>query len=483
MSNDTKNKMPAHRMWGGRFAEETDKLVQEFNASVGFDKRLALHDIQGSIAHATMLAEQDILTQAEAERIIQGLKVIRNDIEAERFAWQVELEDVHMNIERELTRRVGAVGGKLHTARSRNDQVATDFRLWLRDETHHLIALLGDLRMAFVETAEAHLGVIMPGYTHLQVAQPVLLSHHLLAYVEMFSRDQQRLEDSLKRLNVSPLGAGALAGTGFPIDRARTAALLEFDFAARNSLDAVSDRDFAIEFLSAASIIMMHLSRLSEELILWSSQEFGFIALPDSHSTGSSIMPQKKNPDVSELTRGKTGRVYGHLMALLTTMKGLPLAYNKDMQEDKEGVFDTVDTLISCLKLTADMLPNLQVNKERMYHAAGRAYSNATDLADYLAKKGLPFREAHEIVGRLVALALQQEKDLQDLALTEMQQISDLIERDVYDVLKLEHVVNSRTSYGGTGLAQVRKQLEQAKEAIKHSEAKAGLREKTGGGG
>ena len=460
--------MTTKRMWGGRFTGATDKLVEEFNASVSFDKRLALQDIRGSIAHATMLGEQGILSQDEVNKIIGGLTEIQRDVEEGRFEWKGELEDVHMNIERALTERVGAVGGKLHTARSRNDQVATDFRLWLRDETEALQELFTRLRRVLTEEAERHLGVIMPGYTHLQVAQPVLLSHHLMAYFEMFSRDEERLQDSLKRLNVSPLGAGALAGTGFPIDRERTAELLGFDRPAANSLDAVSDRDFALEFLSAASMAMMHLSRLCEELVLWSSQEFAFVTLPDSHTTGSSIMPQKKNPDVCELVRGKTGRVYGSLMALLTVMKGLPLAYNKDMQEDKEGVFDAADTLRACLTLMTDMLPKMTVHEARTRHAAGRAYSNATDLADYLAKKGLPFREAHEVVGKLVALGLQEGKDLQDLGLERMQEVSSLIKEDVYAALNLEAVVDARTSYGGTARVQVEEQIAKARGALKN---------------
>ena len=458
---DSKNSM-----WGGRFSESTDALVETFNASVGVDQTLAVEDIAGSVAHATMLAEQGILTDDEARQIIDGLNDIRTEVAAGEFAWLVSLEDVHMNLERALTERIGAVGGKLHTARSRNDQVATDFRLWLRTRTYELIELLEETRGVFVELAEANLDAIMPGYTHLQVAQPILFSHHMLAYYEMFMRDQGRLVDSLKRLNISPLGAGALAGTGFPIDRERTAELLEFAEPARNSLDAVSDRDFALEFLSAASILMMHLSRLSEELILWSSQEFGFVTLPDSHTTGSSIMPQKKNPDVSELIRGKTGRVYGSLVGLLTVMKGLPLAYNKDTQEDKEGVIDAVETLSVCLRLTVSMLPKITLNKKRMYQAAGRAYSNATDLADYLAKKGLPFREAHEVVGKLVALGIKEGKDLQELSLSEMQAVSNLIREDVYEMLRLESVVNARTSYGGTGFEQVKRQVALAKEAL-----------------
>jgi argininosuccinate lyase len=456
----------AKRMWGGRFTEATDQLVQEFNASIEVDKQLAHEDITGSIAHARMLAARGIISQDEADTIIGGLNDIQRDIEAGRFEFSVALEDVHMNIEAALTERIGSVGGKLHTARSRNDQVATDFRLWLRRETDALLTLLHEVQGVFVTLADRHLGVIMPGYTHLQVAQPVLFSHHMLAYFEMFQRDASRLRDSLKRLNVSPLGAGALAGTGFPIDREQTARELGFLEPARNSLDAVSDRDFALEFLSCASIVMMHLSRLSEELILWSSQEFGFITLPDSHTTGSSIMPQKKNPDVAELIRGKTGRVYGNLMGLLTVMKGLPLAYNKDMQEDKEGVIDTAQTLGVCLKLICTMLPKMTLNVGRMYHAAGRAYSNATDLADYLARRGLPFREAHEVVGKLVALALKDNKDLQELSLTDMQQVSPLIEGGVYEVLRLESVVNARSSYGGTSIAQVKAQIEAAKRML-----------------
>ncbi len=454
-------------MWGGRFKEGNDALVQAFNASISVDQYMAEQDIEGSIAHATMLVEQGILTRKEAKQIIQGLESILKDVEAGKFEFKQELEDVHMNIERELTNRVGAVGGKLHTARSRNDQVATDFRLYVRDQTLDIVALLFETREVFVNLAENNLDAIMPGYTHLQVAQPILFSHHMMAYFEMFSRDQERFEDSLKRLNVSPLGAGALAGTGFPIDRHKTASLLGFSEPARNSLDAVSDRDFALEFLSAASILMMHLSRLSEELILWSSQEFGFVTLPDSHTTGSSIMPQKKNPDVSELIRGKTGRVYGSLIGLLTVMKGLPLTYNKDMQEDKEGLMDTVETLSVCLKLTCSMLPKMRLNKTRMYYAAGRAYSNATDLADYLAKKGLPFREAHEVSGKLVALGIQQSKDLQDLSLSDMQAVSALIQKDIFDALRLDQVVSVRNSYGGTSPKQVKAQIKMARKVLK----------------
>lgn len=455
-----------YRMWGGRFAEETDELVQLFNASIDVDRELAHEDIDGSIAHATMLTEQGILGEEEGRRIVDGLRSVAADIEAGRFEWRVELEDVHMNIERALTERIGALGGKLHTARSRNDQVATDFRLWLKRESLLLQELLLDLQTVLVDLAERHLDAILPGYTHLQVAQPVRLSHHLLAYYEMFGRDRDRLRDGLARLDVSPLGAGALAGTGFPIDRHRTAQLLGFGGVAANSLDAVSDRDFALEFLADAGIAMMHLSRLSEELIIWSSQEFGFLTLPDSHTTGSSIMPQKKNPDVSELIRGKTGRVYGALFALLTVMKGLPLAYNKDMQEDKEGVFDSARTLEVCLRLSVSMLPRLTVNQERMRAAAGSAFSNATDLADYLARKGVPFRDAHDVVGRLVAEALHEGKNLQGLSLATMQEASAAIEEDVFGVLELERVVDARNSYGGTARVRVQEQIGRARDAL-----------------
>ena len=458
------------RMWGGRFEEATDELVQRFNASIDVDRELALEDIEGSVAHATMLAEQEILSPEEATEIIEGLREIEGEIRAGDFEWRVELEDVHMNIERALTERIGSLGGKLHTARSRNDQVATDFRLWLKRKNLDLQGSLTEVRSVLVDLADANLDVILPGYTHLQVAQPLRFSHHLLAYFEMFGRDRDRLIDGLRRIDVSPLGAGALAGTGFPIDRHRTAELLGFGRVAANSLDAVSDRDFAIEFLATAATTMMHLSRLSEELIIWSSQEFGFITLPDSHTTGSSIMPQKKNPDVSELIRGKTGRVYGSLLGLLTTMKGLPLAYNKDMQEDKEGVIDAALTLDTCLRLTATMLPRIRVNRQRMAQAAGAGFSNATDLADYLARKGLPFREAHEVVGKLVARALEQDLTLQELPMETMKEASEAIDEDVYPALGLERVVDARNSYGGTSRRRVEEQLKVARAALEEEQ-------------
>lgn len=454
------------RMWGGRFSEATDNLVQTFNASIDVDQAMALEDIEGSIAHATMLGEQGILTGDEARTLVEGLQRLRDMVQKNEIEWSVALEDVHMNLERQLTDLVGPVGGKLHTARSRNDQVATDFRLAVGNRSRRISQLLYELRSVFVALAERDLDVLIPGYTHLQVAQPIRLGHHWLAYFEMLSRDQARFEDARARMSVSPLGAGALAGTGFNIDRARTAELLGFDEVAANSLDAVSDRDFAIEFLSAAAITMMHLSRLCEELIIWTSQEFAFLELPDSHTTGSSIMPQKKNPDVAELIRGKTGRVYGSLMGLLTVMKGLPLAYNKDMQEDKEGVFDAADTLAVSLRLLCDMLPRSRPRAARTRDAAGRAFSNATDLADHLARGGMPFREAHEAVGKLVALALQQGVDLQGLSLDQMRSVAPQLDEGVYQVLQLESVVDARNSYGGTARVRVEEQIARARARL-----------------
>ena len=453
-------------MWGGRFKEDSDALVLTFGASVDIDKRMALEDIDGSIAHASMLMAQGILTEEELASIQVGLEAIREDILAGEFAWDVALEDVHMNIEHELTKRIGPLGGKLHTARSRNDQVATDLRLWLRRAGRQIGIELRTVRVTLVDLAEAHMGVIMPGYTHLQVAQPILLSHHLMAYYAMFSRDAERLSQTLARMNYSPLGAGALAGTGFSIDRHATAHQLGFEGVILNSMDAVSDRDFVLDLLSFCSITMVHLSRLSEELILWSSQEFGFVTLPESHTTGSSIMPQKKNPDMCELVRGKTGRVCGSLMALLMTMKGLPLTYNKDMQEDKEGVFDAVDTVQSSLRIYSSMLAGIEVHADRMRAAAGAAFSNATDLADYLARKGLPFREAHDVVGRLVAICLEEGVSLESLPVERMQVVSALIESDVVDCLHLDAVVNARNSFGGTAAIEVERQIELAREEL-----------------
>ena len=455
------------RMWGGRFREPTDALVQRVNASVGVDRALAEEDIAGSLAHAAMLADRGILDAADADAIRAGLEAIREEIRAGGFVWREDLEDVHMNIERALTERIGPAGGRLHTARSRNDQVATDFRLYLRRRQRDLEALLHTLRGALADLAERHIDIVMPGYTHLQVAQPVRLAHHLLAYAEMFGRDQGRLRDARNRMNESPLGAGALAGTGFPIDRERTARELGFAAPSANSLDAVSDRDFALETLSALAVLMMHLSRLSEELILWSSQEFGFATLPDSHTTGSSIMPQKKNPDVCELVRGKTGRVYGALMGLLTVMKGLPLAYNKDMQEDKEGVIDAADTAEDALRLYLDMLPRIAFHAERMRAAAAHAFSNATDLADYLVRKGLPFREAHHVVGELVGQALDAGVTLEALPLETLRAASDRIEPDVYPALALENVVDARRSYGGTARVEVERQIARLRQALR----------------
>ncbi|RMF19672.1 MAG: argininosuccinate lyase [Gammaproteobacteria bacterium] len=454
----------SHSLWGGRFSESTDAFVQAFTASVQFDQRMYRQDIQGSIAHATMLGEVGVLTQDEVKQIVSGLESIRDDIEAGRFEWSVELEDVHMNIEAALTQRIGPVGKKLHTGRSRNDQVATDIRLYLRDAIDHIAGELRRLMEALINKAEAEADTIMPGFTHLQTAQPVTFGHHLLAWNEMLRRDYGRLMDCRKRVNVMPLGAAALAGTTFPIDRTITARLLGFDAPAENSLDAVSDRDFAIEFCAFASLLLTHLSRFSEELVLWTSAQFNFIHLPDRFCTGSSIMPQKKNPDVPELVRGKTGRVNGHLISLLTLMKSQPLAYNKDNQEDKEPLFDAVDTVEGCLRAFADMMPAVEPNKAAMREAALRGYSTATDLADYLVRKGMPFRDAHEVVGKSVAYALEQGKDLSELKLEELQQFSDTIGEDVFDVLTLEGSVNARNHFGGTAPAQVREAAQRARQ-------------------
>ncbi len=442
--------------WGGRFSEPTDQFVERFTASVGFDQRLYHHDINGSLAHAQMLAKVGVLTDDEYRQISEGLEAIRGEIERGEFNWSVSLEDVHMNIEARLTGRIGITGKKLHTGRSRNDQVATDIRLYLRDEIDSIAAELTRLQKGLCELAAREADTIMPGFTHLQTAQPVTFGHHLLAWNAMLGRDYERLMDCRKRVNRSPLGAAALAGTTYPIDREMTAQLLGFDGATENSLDSVSDRDFAIEFTAAAALIMTHLSRFSEELVLWTSAQFNFINLPDRFCTGSSIMPQKKNPDVPELVRGKTGRVNGHLISLLTLMKSQPLAYNKDNQEDKEPLFDTIDTLRDCLKSYADMVPAITANADVMREAAMRGFSTATDLADYLVRKGVPFRDAHEVVGKSVAYGIDSGKDLSQMTLEELKQFSDVIEQDVFDVLTLEGSVNARDHIGGTAPAQVK---------------------------
>ena len=455
--------MSKEKLWGGRFTQPTDKFVEEFTASITFDQRLYRYDIQGSKAHAEMLGRQGIIAVEEAQQIIAGLDTILADIEADKVEFSVALEDIHMNIESRLIEHIGAVGGKLHTGRSRNDQVAVDIRLYLRDEIDTTLGYLAKLEDALIAQAETNLEVIMPGYTHLQTAQPVLYSHHMLAYREMIARDASRLSDLRKRFNVMPLGAGALAGTTFPIDREWVAEQLGFDGVTRNSLDSVSDRDFAIEFCSFASILMMHLSRLSEELILWSSADFSFIELTDAFCTGSSIMPQKKNPDVPELVRGKTGRVYGNLISLLTLMKSLPLAYNKDMQEDKEPLFDTIDTVKGSLKIFADMIAEMKVRADNMRIAAARGFSTATDVADYCVRKGLPFRQAHEVVGKTVRYCVENGKDIPELTLEEFRSFSELIEDDIYDYVTLEASVNARRATGGTARDAVEREIARAR--------------------
>jgi len=442
--------------WGGRFSEATDAFVARYTASVEFDQRMYRQDIQGSIAHASMLCKVGVLTTQERDDIIDGLKEILVDIENGNFEWSIALEDVHMNIEAALTAKIGITGKKLHTGRSRNDQVATDIRLYMRDEIDLISAELTRLQQGLIELAEREADTIMPGFTHLQTAQPVTFGHHLLAWNEMLERDYARLQDCRKRVNQMPLGAAALAGTTYPIDRHYTAELLGFEAPTENSLDSVSDRDFAIEFTAAASLIMMHMSRYSEELVLWASAQFQFVDLPDRFCTGSSIMPQKKNPDVPELVRGKTGRVYGHMISLLTLMKSQPLAYNKDNQEDKEPLFDTVDTLRDSLRAFADMVPHLQARKDMMREAAMRGFSTATDLADYVVRKGIPFRDAHEIVGKAVAYGIETGKDLSEMTLEELKQFSNEITEDVFDVLTLEGSVAARNHIGGTAPDQVR---------------------------
>ncbi|MDR0434482.1 MAG: argininosuccinate lyase [Gracilibacteraceae bacterium] len=454
------------KLWGGRFEKDTDALVEDFHSSVSFDRRLYEQDIAGSIAHAAMLGRAGIITRAEAEQIIAGLETVRADIESGRAELAKSAEDIHMNVEKLLTERIGPVGKKLHTGRSRNDQVALDLRLFLRAETDKTMDLLAALTRTLLTLAEEHAETWAPGYTHLQKAQPITLGHHFMAYAAMFLRDLSRLSDARRRLNYSPLGSGALAGTTFPLRREETARDLGFAGLTLNSLDGVSDRDFALEFLSAAALVMMHLSRLAEEIILWASGEFDFISLDDAYATGSSIMPQKKNPDVAELVRGKTGRVYGDLFALLTVMKGLPLAYNKDLQEDKECVFDAVDTVQKCLLVTAPLLKTMTVRKDRLAAEAKKGFMNATDLADYLAKKQIPFREAHAIVGRLVLLCGQRGCALEDLPLTELQAAAAGIEADVYDAISVETCVRARRVPGGPAPEAVREAIRAARAEL-----------------
>ncbi|MCP3672044.1 MAG: argininosuccinate lyase [Gammaproteobacteria bacterium] len=447
--------MSNKKLWSGRFNQPTDAFVEAFTASVEFDQRLYQYDIQGSIAHAKMLAQQAILTQPECDVIILGLEQIQQRIEQGGFEWSVELEDVHMNIESALTNAIGDAGKKLHTGRSRNDQVATDIRLYLRDEIEVIRSEILRLQLALLDMAESEAETILPGFTHLQTAQPITFGHHMMAWFEMLQRDRERLADCNKRVNIMPLGAAALAGTTYPIDRNYTAQLLGFERPSENSLDSVSDRDFAIEFSAAAALIMMHLSRFSEELIIWSSAQFGFVELSDSFCTGSSIMPQKKNPDVPELIRGKSGRIFGHLMSLLTLMKGQPLAYNKDNQEDKEPLFDTVDNLKGSLKVFADMIPAISCQHDAMRKAAMQGFATATDLADYLVRQGLPFRDAHEVVGKAVARCVEKRCDLADLELVELQAFSNIINADVFECLTLEGSVAARDHIGGTAPRQV----------------------------
>ena len=444
------------KAWDGRFSEKTDQTVEAFTSSIAIDRRLYRHDIDGSIAHCRMLARTGIISEDDAVQLVKGLNQIRDEIANDQFVFDDRLEDIHMHIESRLSDIVGNVARKLHTARSRNDQVALDARLYLREETRLIIHQLHALRKAFVDVAQANIDTVMPGYTHMQRAQPVLVSHHLMAYYEMFTRDCGRFRDALPRIDVMPLGCAALAGTTFPIDRDDTAAQLGFAEISANSMDAVADRDFMLEFLSAASICMVHFSRLSEELVLWASTEFGFIELPDAFSTGSSIMPQKKNPDVPELIRGKTGRVFGDLVALLTTMKALPMAYNRDMQEDKGALFSTVDTLRACIEVMTKMLPRVTFKQDVMRQATTTGFLNATDMADYLVGKAIPFREAHAIVGRAVAYALDHGKELDQLTLEEMRTFSDKIDTMLFEALTVEAVVNRRTSKGGTAIGNVK---------------------------
>ncbi len=456
-----------NKPWSGRFTKKTAKVVEAYTESISFDYRLWRYDILGSIAHAQMLSKQGIISKESEKKIVKGLQDIYRDIEKGNFKFSIELEDIHMNIEAALIERIGEAGARLHTARSRNDQIALDLRMYLRDETNTIIGLLDDLKGVLIALAEQNIETIIPGYTHTQRAQPVLLSHHLLAYVEMFERDRGRLVDSLRRLNVLPLGSCALAGTSLPIDREYVAKALGFDGVCRNSMDAVSDRDFVLEFLSVAAIIMMHISRLSEEVVLWSSTEFGFIEISDAFTTGSSIMPQKKNPDVAELMRGKTGRVYGNLMTLLTVMKALPLTYNRDMQEDKEPLFDTVDTLKLTLEVLIEMLPEIKFNLERLTSSAGEGFATATDIAEYLVQKGIAFRNAHEITGKIVHYCIKRGKELKDLGLEEFKGFSDAFEDDIFSHLSPQDSVANRKSSGSASIREVKAQIRYYKRRLK----------------
>ncbi len=458
--------MTTEKPWNGRFTEPTDEFVEAFTASVSFDRRLYRHDIAGSIAHAQMLAHVGVLSGQDRDAIVKGLQEIEAEIDSGEFTWSVALEDVHMNIESRLITRIGEAGKKLHTGRSRNDQVATDLRLYLRDGLDLVDAAILRLQQALLLVAEREADTIMPGFTHLQVAQPVTFGHHMLAWLEMLQRDRERFSDCRRRVNIMPLGAAALAGTSYPIDRAFTARALGFSAAAENSLDAVSDRDFAVEFAADAALMMVHLSRFSEELILWSSSQFGFIELPDAFCTGSSIMPQKKNPDVPELVRGKAGRVQGDLMALLTMIKGQPLAYNKDNQEDKEPLFDALDTVLGCLRAYGDLVPTIKVKRENMLRAAQRGFSTATDLADYLVRKGVAFRDAHEIVGRAVRHGIDNGRDLAEMTLDELRRFSRAIDSDVFDILTVTGSVAARNHLGGTAPAQVRQAIQRARARL-----------------
>ena len=456
--------MKKKKLWGGRFLKPTEKVVEEFTESISFDKRLYKYDIAGSIAHAKMLGKIGVLKKREVTEIVIGLEYIRKEIEDGKFSFSISLEDIHMNIEKRLTDKIGPSGAKLHTARSRNDQVALDLRLYLRDVIGDIISSVSEVKKALVDKARTNISVVMPGYTHMQPAQPVLFSHYLLAYREMLERDRERFADCLKRVNTMPLGSGAIAGTSFPLDREYVAKLLGFDRISENSMDAVSDRDFVIEFLSACAVLGMHLSRFSEDMIIWSTQEFSFIELPDAFCTGSSMMPQKKNPDILELVRGKTGRLYGNLVSLLTTMKGLPLTYNRDLQEDKEPLFDTIDTIMATLKLFPELVSGMTVKKEVTSRAASLGYMWATDVADYLVVKGVPFRTAHEITGKLVSRCIKSGREIREISLSELKKFSDMIEKDIYDIISPEASVNIRCIGGGTATEMVLKRIREIED-------------------